>query len=295
MLMRDPPRSDNARVERRRPSSRRGFTLIELLVVIGIISVLMAILLPVLGKARRSAHTARCLATVRQLELAWQLYTQEHKGRSIPYYGLTGREELGLWIGQLRGVYSKIDSSRLCPEAAEHPSRPVVGDNGAWAGGVFAAWGPDPQWSVIGTQTGSYGFNGWLYDYNADGWRGWPPDLVPGLSDADARAFWKSHFFNGPVARWSEVPCFMDCAWIETWPEGYLGPPSTLYASPWQIFQGDTWGNMMGRICLARHGRAINISYCDGHAATVPLEQLWALYWRPGYVRPLSLPKLPGG
>jgi prepilin-type N-terminal cleavage/methylation domain-containing protein/prepilin-type processing-associated H-X9-DG protein len=276
----------------RRPNSRRGFTLVELLVVIGIISVLLAILLPVLGKARRSARTTRCLSTLRQLELAWQLYTQEHQGRSIPYY-LSDSTDLGLWIGQLRGVYSKIDNSRLCPEAEEpqppnaNPQLGATGSDG-W-GGVFSAWGPMPDFPVIGHQTGSYAFNGWLYYYNTDGERGWPDDLVAGMSNDDALRFWKYRFFNAPVERSSEVPCFMDSAWIDTWPDSSQKPPLTLYAPPSLVVQG----NMMGRICLARHGRAINMSFCDGHAATVPLEQLWALYWRPGYVPPLPLPTLP--
>src|SRR4051812_17519639 len=95
----------------------RGFTLVELLVVIGIIALLISILLPVLGKARRAASSTKCLATVRQLGTALQMYMQAHKGKSIPYYLRDANDDLGLWIGQLRGVYSNIDQSRLCPDA----------------------------------------------------------------------------------------------------------------------------------------------------------------------------------
>ena len=54
-----------------------------------------------------------------------------------------------------------------------------------------------------------------------------------------------------------------------------------LCAAAPAMAQRTTTGTMMGRICIARHGRAINVAFADGHAAAVPLRQLWTLYWRP--------------
>lgn len=61
------------------PGIRQGFTLIELLVVISIIALLIGILLPVLGSARKRAHSTVCLANVRQLSFASTMYAQDNK------------------------------------------------------------------------------------------------------------------------------------------------------------------------------------------------------------------------
>jgi prepilin-type N-terminal cleavage/methylation domain-containing protein/prepilin-type processing-associated H-X9-DG protein len=59
---------------------RDAFTLVELLVAIGVIAVMMAILLPTLGRARENANRLKCLSNLHQLGISLILYCQDNRG-----------------------------------------------------------------------------------------------------------------------------------------------------------------------------------------------------------------------
>lgn len=66
------------------PRRRRSFTLIELLVVIGILSILVGILLPVLSKSKGKGRVTKCVNRQSQLSIGIAMYAGDYEG-FIPF------------------------------------------------------------------------------------------------------------------------------------------------------------------------------------------------------------------
>ncbi len=273
-----------------------AFTLIELLVVIAVIGLLMAALLPALGRARRAARAVVCQSNLRQWGAALNLYAEAYQGR-LPCEHAGGS---GVWF--LRGVVlnkendPNADASALhhfatkevacCPVAAK-PSRQGMfglGNTGAFGsarahislgykGSMSSAWEitmPAPAFH------GSYGSNGWIFR---------------GLSEAPRRRLGRILELDvlSLKRRW-DLPVLLDAALPVGTPRNGESPPATPGA-----------GGEMGLYCLNRHNGYVNGLFLDWSARKVGLKELWTLEWyvefdragpwtRAGGVRPEDWP-----
>ena len=152
---------------------RRAFTLIELLVVISIIALLIAILLPALGKARDMATVAGCSSNFRQIGIAHYTYSIDRKGLG------PARTNAGWWFDD--------DYKRLTPG---HPDS----NKALW--GWIIAEDQNIDWELFSCP----GFDGtqfstdWYHPYPSDGGT---PDMT--------RYRYSTYGFNGYIAGTRDV------------------------------------------------------------------------------------------
>ncbi len=89
---------------------QKGFTLIELLVVMAIITVLTALLLPAIQKAREVAKLGLCTGHLSQLGKAFAQYTDEYGGYVPQYHGVIPFG-WGKGIGWMDKLFPYVDAN----------------------------------------------------------------------------------------------------------------------------------------------------------------------------------------
>jgi prepilin-type N-terminal cleavage/methylation domain-containing protein len=249
--------------------SSGAFTLIELLVVIAIIAILAAMLLPALAAAKQKAQAIQCLNNLKQQTIAYFSYQQDF-GTGIDYGTVST-----LWMKTLIDYQSKVAAIRLCPVANDRGKLSV----GTFQGNLTAPW----RWANTtdpNLQLGSYCINGWLYIVTA-------ADVTADIQAIDMpKYFGKDTNIRMPTM----TPVFMDGIWPDSWPRG-TDPPST------DLIKGND-NSPFGRISVPRHPLvknaintpnqpvpgAENMSYADGHAGKLRLQQIKNLMWHLGSV-----------
>ena len=119
---------------RRVRSSVVGFTLIELLVVIGIISILIGILLPVLGRVREQSKRTACLSNLRTLGQAMIMYANSNRDRlpnGNPSDKVDPEELVGEVLVALNRDHVRAAATFHCP--ADEDPIPAKIETGDWS------------------------------------------------------------------------------------------------------------------------------------------------------------------
>jgi prepilin-type N-terminal cleavage/methylation domain-containing protein/prepilin-type processing-associated H-X9-DG protein len=122
-----------------------GFTLIELLVVISIIALLVGILLPALGAARKTAQNMKCLSNLKQIGIGVIAYAFNNDDKLPPAFsdgtGVNGWTEATEWPVIINAYITSSGNATYAEDGDENnteayicPSAPLEGGRLHYAG-----------------------------------------------------------------------------------------------------------------------------------------------------------------
>ena len=109
--------------------TQRAFTLLEMMIVLTIVAILATLLLPVYGRLRERAQKAQCMANLRSLYVATDLYIQ--RNGSWPQIFLknytTDEDYANAWITALQ-PFGITRQTWICPTIQELLHNPAYND-----------------------------------------------------------------------------------------------------------------------------------------------------------------------
>ena len=220
----------------RRRTSRAAFTLIELLVAVSIIAILLAVLMPGLGRARRQAGAAVCASNLRQIIMANAMYAENNNGRYCPgaadmrggnrhrWHGTrsNGNGPFDAARGPLTPYLTSDGRIRSCPSFGQYARRFEAGNGGYGYNNAF-----------IGTELVETG-----------------PGLYVLRSD-------RTGVQVDRVRRPAETLMFVDSAFVSN-------HELIEYSFAEPRFH-PTFGTRADPSIHFRHARRANVGWCDGH------------------------------
>jgi prepilin-type N-terminal cleavage/methylation domain-containing protein/prepilin-type processing-associated H-X9-DG protein len=223
-----------------------AFTLIELLVVIAIISILAALLLPTLGKAKAQGQSVSCLNNLSQLQCSWLMYVDDNHGALPPNNSV----KIG-WVQT--GVSNEWGDSLVWGNARTDTNSANIQHGVLFpeVGSAAVYQCPADKSTVISSPSlrrfRSYSANPWLNGHIRSG------TVEEGINDAPRNLGRLSQIINPPPVK---IFVFID-EHEQSIGDGVFGIP----------YGGDDsgpqwWGASMP---ADRHSQGCNLSFADGH------------------------------
>jgi prepilin-type N-terminal cleavage/methylation domain-containing protein/prepilin-type processing-associated H-X9-DG protein len=215
----------------RRAGPKPGFTLIELLVVIAIIAILASLLLPALSRARMSSQAAACGSNIRQLSLAWLIYSDDNGQLLVNNSGTTDtRAYRQSWVNNIQDWGTSVENT--------NPAYVLSGKLATYVNNNLRVYKcpSDQSAAQNGPRLRSFSLNSLVGN----------PLINPNCFNPTWVQFHRMSQFPGPANFYVFVEEHPD-----TINDGY-------FMNRWDVIK---WGNLPA----SRHNGAANITWADGH------------------------------